>query len=275
MAKSKPSATFKSITKARGVIIDLLEHGWAAHRIHAYGEEDVDDAIHRLKVISEKLGRKISVTAFFVTCWASTVANHKILQAYRINKRNMIIFDEVDCVVNIEKDIEGRKVPTSYIVRNADKKNVIEISDEIREAQQSKSDSAVSTSSKNKQSKARFLLKFPRFMRKFFVKRMVKNPYMKKELYGTIGLSSIGMFTMGTGSAISLTVHASSIIIGGIGKRPWVVNDKVVPRYAYTGTITMDHDLVDGGPAARAIAEFRTKTRTAYGLDEIEKKLGL
>jgi pyruvate/2-oxoglutarate dehydrogenase complex dihydrolipoamide acyltransferase (E2) component len=274
MAKSKPPAVIKTMKPQRKVIIDLLHLGLKVSRIHAYGEEDCTEPLQRLKVISEKLGRKISFTSYLATCWASTIANNKIMHAYRM-KNDIVMFEDVDVAVVVERDFEGRKVPTSYVVRAAQTKNVIEISDEIREAQKSKTNSAATSTKKNKQSKAELVTKLPGFIRRMVLKKMTKNPYLKKQLFGTVGLSSIGMFTLGSGSAIPVTVHSSTFIVGGIAKKPWVVDDEIKIRDIITATISMDHDLVDGGPAARAIAELRNKIRESYGLDEIEKELGI
>jgi pyruvate dehydrogenase E2 component (dihydrolipoamide acetyltransferase) len=39
--------------------------------------------------------------------------------------------------------------------------------------------------------------------------------------------------------------------VGRIAKRPAVVGDAVVPREQVTLSLTFDHRIVDGGPAAR------------------------
>ena len=280
MKKSSVPAEIRPIKQTRQVIIDLLHLGLKVSRIHAYGEEDVTNPLERLKVISQKLGRKISFTSFLATCWAKTIYDKPILQGYR-HRNNIVMFSDVDVALVVERDFKGKKIPTSYIIRAAQTKSCVEISDEVREAQKSKTDSAATSTKSQKASKAVLITKLPGFLRRFVLKRMTKNPWLKKQVFGTVGLSSIGMFTMGGGSAIPVTVHSITFIVGGIARKPWVVKneetgvEEIKIRDVITATVSMDHDIVDGGPAARSVAELRNMIRTGYGLDEIEKELGI
>jgi len=274
MKKSKVPVEIHRMRPQRLVIIDLLHLGLKVSRVHAYGEEDITNSLQRLESISEKLGRKISYTAYLATCWAAAINNNKMMQAYR-RRNNIVIFEDIDIACIVEREFGDKKVPTSYIIRGAQKKNVIEISDEIREAQESKSETAATSTERHRQSRAAIITRLPGFIRRLILARMTKDPWLKKELFGTVGLSSIGMFTQGSGSAIPVTVHSSTFIVGGIMKKPWVVGNEIKIRDVITATISMDHDLVDGGPAARTVAELRNLARECHGLDKIEQELGI
>ncbi len=280
MKKSDVPATIKPIKQSRKVIIDLLHLGLKISRIHAYGEEDVTDSMRRLKIISEKLGRKISFTSYLATLWAKTLQNHPIMQGYK-HRNKIVMFEDVDVACVVEREVKGKHIPTSYIIRKAQNKTCIEISDEIREAQKSKTESAATSTTKTKQNKAVLITKLPGFIRRIILKKMTKDPWLKKQIFGTAGLSSIGMFTEGGGGAIPVTVHSITLIVGGIQKKPWAVKNPDTGEYEIkirdlmTATISMDHDIVDGGPAARAVAEFRGMLKDCVGLPEIEKELGI
>jgi len=260
--------------QSRKIIIDLLHLGLQISRIHAVGEEDVTDSLRRIKIISEKLGRKISFTSYLATVWAAALAKHPRMQGYRY-RNNIVMFEDIDVACVVERKIKGKHIPTSYIIRKAQNKNVIEISDEIREAQKSKTESAATSTKKTKQNKAVMITKLPGFLRRMVLKHMTKNPWLKKQIFGTAGLSSIGMFSDGGGAAIPVTVHSITLIVGGIQKKPWVVDNEIKIRDLMSATISMDHDIVDGGPAARMVAEFRNMLKDCYGLGEIEKELGI
>ena len=47
-------------------------------------------------------------------------------------------------------------------------------------------------------------------------------------------------------------------VIGGITKKPGVINDQIMVREYLHVTIAVDHDLIDGGPLARFIDRFTT-----------------
>jgi pyruvate/2-oxoglutarate dehydrogenase complex dihydrolipoamide acyltransferase (E2) component len=274
MKKSDVPAEIRPIKQSRKVIIDLLHLGMKVSRIHAYGEEDVTDPLQRLQLISEKLGRKISFTSYLATCWAKTLHNHPLMQGYRYRNK-IVIFKDIDVACVVEREINGKMIPTSYIIREAQNKTCVEISDEIREAQKSKTKSAATSTKKVKQSKAELITKLPGFLRRAILKKMTRDPWLKKQIFGTAGLSSIGMFTQGGGSAIPVTVHSITFIVGGIARKPWVVGDEIKIRDVITATVSMDHDIVDGGPAARMVAELRKYIRESYGLAEIEKEIGI
>ena len=122
------------------------------------------------------------------------------------------------------------------------------------------------------------LLRLPRFLRRFLFNVVFKNPFLRRQFLGTIGVTSIGMFAGGGGTSIPIAVENLSINVGGIEKRPgYQIKDngepdieKIVPRDYLWITINIDHTTVDGGPTTRFIALFRERVRNGFGLDEIK-----
>jgi pyruvate/2-oxoglutarate dehydrogenase complex dihydrolipoamide acyltransferase (E2) component len=53
------------------------------------------------------------------------------------------------------------------------------------------------------------------------------------------------------------------IVVGGMADRPWVVEDQLRVRRVLSLTVTVDHNVVDEGPAARFGAELRRPLETA------------
>jgi pyruvate/2-oxoglutarate dehydrogenase complex dihydrolipoamide acyltransferase (E2) component len=47
------------------------------------------------------------------------------------------------------------------------------------------------------------------------------------------------------------------IIVGGMSQRPRVIDGQVTVRDVLDLTVAIDHNVVDGAPAARFAAEFR------------------
>ena len=69
---------------------------------------------------------------------------------------------------------------------------------------------------------------------------------------------AIGMFGSGAGWGIPLTDYTLCLTIGGIARRPGVVRERegergerIEARDFLSLTISVDHDVVDGAPAAR------------------------
>jgi hypothetical protein len=58
------------------------------------------------------------------------------------------------------------------------------------------------------------------------------------------------------------------LIVGGISQQPVVVDGQVVVRDVLNLTLAIDHDIIDGAPAARFGAELRQALETATVLTD-------
>ena len=77
-------------------------------------------------------------------------------------------------------------------------------------------------------------------------------------VFGTVAVTAVGMFAGGGGFGItSLSLMSLEIIVGGVSQRPSVIEGQVTVRDVLDLTIAIDHNVVDGAPAARFAAEFR------------------
>ncbi len=75
---------------------------------------------------------------------------------------------------------------------------------------------------------------------------------------GTVQVTAVGMFAAGGGFAIAPPTLASLVVVvGGVSRRPRAVGDRVEVRDVLDLTVTIDHNVVDGAPAARFVADFR------------------
>ncbi|HEX6312522.1 MAG TPA: 2-oxo acid dehydrogenase subunit E2, partial [Acidimicrobiia bacterium] len=81
---------------------------------------------------------------------------------------------------------------------------------------------------------------------------------------GTVTVTAIGMFAAGGGFALApLTLMSLQIVVGGITERPRVIEGRVEIRNILDLTVSIDHNVVDGGPAARFGAELRHQIESA------------
>ena len=67
----------------------------------------------------------------------------------------------------------------------------------------------------------------------------------------TITITNVGSFGMESGTPIINYPECAVLAVGVIAKRPWVVEDEVVPRDVMTLALTFDHRIVDGAEAGR------------------------
>lgn len=94
----------------------------------------------------------------------------------------------------------------------------------------------------------------------------MKSPLITKENMGTVMITSVGMVGQINGWVIPVSIHPLCFAVGSITKKPGVVDDRIeVREYLYV-TVLVDHDIIDGAPAVRALAKLTSLVESGYGL---------
>jgi pyruvate/2-oxoglutarate dehydrogenase complex dihydrolipoamide acyltransferase (E2) component len=76
------------------------------------------------------------------------------------------------------------------------------------------------------------------------------------------------MFGKGAGWGIPISLHTLTVTVGGIVQKPGVKDGHVDIREFLNVTISCDHDIVDGAPAARFAERLKELVEEGYGLHE-------
>jgi pyruvate/2-oxoglutarate dehydrogenase complex dihydrolipoamide acyltransferase (E2) component len=76
------------------------------------------------------------------------------------------------------------------------------------------------------------------------------------------------MFGTRAGWGIPLAGHTLSVTIGGIHPRPVLCDGQLESREHLCLTVSFDHDIVDGAPAARFVQRFAALVEEAAGLSD-------
>src|SRR5712692_6157430 len=224
--------------------------------VHGLMEVDVTKVRQYLREHKAKTGESLSFTAFIITCLARSVDENKSLHACRKGRKHLVLFDEVDVVIPIERDMAGQKQPIFYIIRAANKKTFREIHHEIRVAQVE----AVEKAWRGLEDFKGFLflpLVFFRFF--WWVLCWVRGtfPQVQKKYGGTVGITAVGMFGKGSGWGIPINDHTLDITLGGIAEKPGVVDGQIAIREYLCMTLSFDHTMIDGAPAARFVQRLK------------------
>lgn len=114
--------------------MDIGKLGLRKHHIKALIEIDVADSMLKLKKIKAETGKQISFTSWILKCISQAVAENKQVHALRKGKNRLVIFNDIDISVIVEKDLNGVPVPIPVVIRNTDRKSIQEIYNEIEEA---------------------------------------------------------------------------------------------------------------------------------------------
>ena len=74
------------------------------------------------------------------------------------------------------------------------------------------------------------------------------------------------MFGEDAGWGIPPPLPTLMITVGGVGEKPVVIDGHIATRDYLSLTISVDHDIIDGAPAARFTERLRELIQSGYGL---------
>jgi pyruvate/2-oxoglutarate dehydrogenase complex dihydrolipoamide acyltransferase (E2) component len=232
---------------------------------HGLLEVDVTKAREFLRDHKANTGESLSFTAFIITCLAQAIDENKSLHACRKGSKHLVLFDEVDVATAIERDMAGQKQPIVYIIRAANKKTFREIHHEIRAAQVEEVEQA--WEGFRAMDWLRFLpMSLIRIGWWVFCWLRRTYPQVQKTYGGTVGVTAVGMFGKGAGWGIPINDHTLDLTLGGIAEKPGIVEGQIAIREYLSMTLSMDHTIIDGAPAARFAMRLKELIESGYGL---------
>ncbi len=239
-------------------------------------EIDVTDGRRIIKAYQEKTGERVSFTCWIMKCISEAIMENKIVHAYRIKKREIIISQEVNFGIMIERETAvGMKVPYMAVIKQIETKSVLEITTEIRKLQVeiiAEKDQLMGDQGFVRKLQMFLFSILPAFIGRPIFKKVSTNKKFVTENSGTVGMTSLGMFGKEvSGWAIHFPTRTVDFALGGIKEKPCIVDGKIVPRDILNLTIYIDHNIVDGAPAARFTARVVELIQSAFGLDELKK----
>ncbi len=267
----------REFPKSRVAIIDIVEEGRKKHHIPVLLELDVSKARGYNRAIKERSGESLSFAGWVMKCVAQAVSEHKIVHAMRKGRNKLIVFEDVDVSIAVEGALEdnhgpAQTVPMPYTVRRANEKSVREIHDEIRAAQTRLPEEGKMYLRARMGTLQSLFFSLPAFLRRLLLwRRLAKNPIFAKRTMGTVALTSVGMFgkdSKGAAWGIPIGIHPLVVLLGGIAKKPGVVDGGIEARDYLSLTVLFDHDVVDGAPVARFLSQLKELVEEGYGLPE-------
>jgi pyruvate/2-oxoglutarate dehydrogenase complex dihydrolipoamide acyltransferase (E2) component len=239
-----------------------LDAGWLGrkkHIVHGLLEVDVTEARQSISEHRARTGESLSFTAFVISCLARAVETNPHVHAYLDWRNRLVIFDEVNVNTMIEVESNGGKVVMPHIIEAANRKTFREIHEEIRAAQ--------GKPARTQEMKfMRWFLHLPGFIRRLFYGFVQKNPRLIRRYSSSVLVTAVGMFGKGSGWGIPMPNFTLTVTLGGIAEKPGVVEGRIETREYLCVTLSFDHDIIDGAPAARFTHQFRELVESGYGL---------
>lgn len=223
--------------------------GRLRNTIHSLSEVDITEPRRLIREHRERTGETLSLTAYVVRCLARAVAEHPELNCHRKGRR-LYILDDVTVNTVMEREIGGERVPEPFPVRAAQRKSYRQIHDEIRAAQQRESTSLGSLSGTG------WVVRLlPSVLFRWFVRFAGRSVKMAMR-YGVVGVTAVGMFGAAASWAVPLSGATLLVTVGSIVRRPVLLDGQLQEREHLCITVSVNHDLVDGAPAARFLKRF-------------------
>jgi len=182
-------------------------------------EADMTNLVnYRNKLITKK-DMKISYTAFLVKAVAIALETHAILNA-TLSGDIIKIYDDINIGVAIATP-DGLVVP---VVHNINKKQIIDVNSEIK---------ALITKTKEK--------------------KLRSNDFLNR----TFTVSNLGMYDIDFFTAIINPPEAAILSVGRIVEKPVVIDKGIYVRSMMYLSLTYDHRIIDGAPAAEFLQTLR------------------
>ncbi|MCI1640445.1 MAG: 2-oxo acid dehydrogenase subunit E2 [Bacteroidales bacterium] len=248
--------------------IDICEVGkQKKHHITALIEADVTDSRKKIKEYNRTHKDKISFNSWLISTIAGCIKKYEAAAAYLYGKRRLMIFDDINVSIIVEKDLGGTRVPIPLVIEKADKIGMAAINSQINEAKDKEFKETDITLHEKAGRIERLYYSMPGCVRRAFWKFLLKHPKTAYGKMGNVTFTSIGMMGKVNGWFIPIAVHPICFGISSIIKKPYVAHDAIEIREILNMSILIDHDVIDGAPMARFINELNNSIETGSGIE--------
>jgi pyruvate/2-oxoglutarate dehydrogenase complex dihydrolipoamide acyltransferase (E2) component len=241
--------------------------GRERNNIHTFTEVDITTPRRLIREHRERTGERLSLTAYVVACLARTIAEYPTFNAFRTG-RKLVLLDDVTVGVLVERTIAGEGVPEILTIQAADTKTYQQINDEIRAAQQQGDVPYGSLSGST------WIMRLiPGFLLTQFIRLAARNIRIARR-YGVVGVTAVGMFGPSPMWIVPLSGATVAVAVGSIVERPVCIDGGIEAREHLCLTLSFDHDIIDGAPAARFTQRFATMLVSGDVLHEARGQQG-
>ena len=246
---------FQDIVRSRIATFDIFDVGLQKHHINAMLEFDVTDSRAKLREL-RKNGTTVSFNAWLLKVIGTVLQKHPEAAAYFYSKKKLIIFDDINVSMIVEKKIGDSKVPIPLVIEKVNEKSALEINQEIEKAKNQVLSPDDIVLEKQSTFYQKLYYHLPGFLRRLFWRLLLKNPKAAFRTMGNVAVTSIGMIGKINGWFIHKSVHPISFGVGSILKKTVIIDNEIKIREILNMTILVDHDVIDGAPMVRFLDDL-------------------
>lgn len=246
---------YKKIPRSRIATFDTFSIGLQKHHISALLEFDVTESRRKLQELRRD-GIHISFNGWIIKVISSVLEKNPEASAFVYNKKKIIIFNDINISIIVEKKIEGKKVPIPLVIEKTNIKSASDITTEIEKAKSQELSADDIVINKGSTFAEKIYYHLPGLMRRAVWGMILRNPKIAYPKMGNAVITSVGMIGRINGWFIHRSVHPVSFGIGSVLKKPVVIDNEVKIREILNMTILVDHDVIDGAPMVRFLNEL-------------------
>jgi pyruvate dehydrogenase E2 component (dihydrolipoamide acetyltransferase) len=230
---SLPPAKKLPLSGLRAVIAERLAASWQERpQVTLTSEVDVANLVSARRQLIAETGKKVGFNAFFVLAAAWALREHPHVNVCLTSSELVTLTN-----INIGVAVDTERGLLAPVVRDADKKSIISLDTEIANLAQ----------------------------------RAQDGDSLPDELTGgTFTITNLGAFGIDAFTPIINPPQTAVLGIGRIAPRPYAVGRQLEVRDTVTLSLSFDHRLIDGAPAARflqRIAELIQRPIALLGFD--------
>lgn len=262
----KKNYRFQKIERSRIATFDIFDVGMSKHHINAMLEFDVTDSRAKLRDMRKK-GTTVSFNAWIIKVIGMVLQKHPEAAAYFYNKKKLIIFNDINVSMIVEKKIGDSKVPIPLVIEKVNTKSALEITQEIENAKTQDLNPKDIVLKKQSSLHQRLYYYLPGFIRRLFWRLLLKSPETAFNMMGNVAVTSVGMTGKINGWFIHKSVHPVSFGVGSVLKKPVVIDNEIKIRDILNMTILVDHDVIDGAPMVRLLNDLTNFIETGKETD--------
>ena len=254
---------------SRRFTFDVGRIGREKHHVKALLKVDVTDARSKIKQ-NRRSGKKTSFLAWLIKLTADCVALHPPINGINRPRRNkVVVFRNVDISLIIEKEVKGSRVPLPYVIRKANQKTHYQIYSEIEAAKSQifEDEGDYVLGERRKLLEMRVFTNLPQWLRLVLMRMFViNNPRRLRDMMGTVMVTTAGMVGHTRGWIMPFSIHPLCLAFGSLNAQPVVYQGEIKIREILHLTVLVDHDVIDGVPAAKFVDDLVRKLEKGFGL---------
>lgn len=246
---------FEPIPPSRIATFDTSSLSNLRHHVSALLEFDVTESRKQLKELRRN-GVNASFNGWLIKTISSVLYRNREATAFLVNRKKLIIFNDINVSVIIEKKSGETRVPVPVIIERAQEKSSSEITGEIESAKSLEMEDGAIVLNERARFYERLYYILPGFLRRGIWRIMLARPGFLFRKMGNVVITSVGMMGRINGWFIHKTIHPVSFGVGSVLRKPVVIGNEICIREILNMTILVDHDVIDGAPMVRFLNDL-------------------